>query len=106
MIRTSVPQVQSQLTQYLVLEGVKCFPDAKQGIVDWCEVHQEGGRFGLICHDWFRDTYGRLLGDLQDLSSGETLTGYLLENRMAEANPYHYQELMESLLRSVEPNDD
>ena len=106
MIRSAVPQVKSQLTQYLVLEGVKCLPHAKQAIVDWCEVHKEGGRFGLICHDWFRDSYGRLLGDLQDLSSGETLTGYLLENRFAHDRPNHYLEMMEALLRSVEPEDD
>lgn len=106
MIRSVVPQVQSQITQYLVLEGVKCRPDAKQAIVDWCELHQEGGRLGLICHDWFRDSYGRLLGDLQDITSGETLTGYLLENRFAQDRPNHFLEMMENLLRSVEPEDD
>lgn len=106
MIRSLVPQVQSMLTHYMVLEGVRCRPEAKQAIVDWCEIHQEGGRLGLVCNDWFRDSFGRLLGDLQDLSSGETLTGYLLESRFAQARPHHYAELVENLLRSVEPEND
>ncbi|NBT75742.1 MAG: hypothetical protein EBT15_07205 [Betaproteobacteria bacterium] len=103
MIRSVVPQVQSMLTQYMVLEGVECKPETKQAIVDWCEVHQEGGRFRLLTTDWFRDSYGRLLGDLQDISSGETLTGYLLENHLADERPYHYADLLEDMLRSVEP---
>ena len=74
MIRSSVPQLQSMITHYLVLEGVNCNDEAKAAIVDWCEVHQEGGRFRLLNADWFRDSFGRLLGDLQDLSTGETLT--------------------------------
>lgn len=103
MIRSAVPQVQSMLTHYLVLEGVNCTDEAKSAIIDWCEVHQEGGRFRLLTADWFRDPYGRLLGDLQDLSSGETLTGYLLENGFASERPNHYAELIEHLLRSEEP---
>jgi hypothetical protein len=103
MIRSAVPQVQSMLTQYMVLEGVWCNDDAKQAIVDWCEVHGDGGRFRLLTADWFRDSYGRLLGDLQDLSSGETLTGYLMEGGFANERPHHYSELLESLLRSKEP---
>jgi len=104
MIRSAVPQVQSMITQYMVLEGVYCNDEAKQAIVDWCEVHQEGGRFRLLTSDWFRDPYGRLLGDLQDISSGETLTGFLLESGFASERPNHYAELLESLLRSVEPD--
>jgi len=103
MIRSSVPQLQSMITHYLVLEGVNCNDEAKAAIVDWCEVHQEGGRFRLLNADWFRDSFGRLLGDLQDLSTGETLTGFLLENGFATERPNHYSELLENLLRSVEP---
>jgi hypothetical protein len=105
IIRTLVPHVQSMLSTYLVLEGVKCRAEAKQAIADWVEIHADAGRLRLHHVDWFRDSYGRLMGDLIDLQTGESLTGYLLEQGYAQPRPGHYADIIESMLRSVEPEE-
>jgi hypothetical protein len=93
------------LSVYLVLEGVKCNPEAQQAVADWVEIHADADRLRLVHVDWFRDSFGRLLGDLADIQSGETVTQYLLDNHYAVARPNHYINIVESMLRSVEPED-
>ena len=105
LIRTMVPHVQSMLSVYMVLEGVRCKPEAKQAVADWVEIHADADRLRLVHVDWFRDSFGRLLGDLADIQSGETLTQYLLDNHFAVPRPDHYINIVESMLRSVEPED-
>lgn len=105
LLRTMVPHVQSMLSIYMVLEGVKCKPEAKQAIADWVEIHADADRLRLIHVDWFRDSFGRLLGDLGDIQSGETLTKFLLDHHYAVHRPDHYVNIIESMIRSVEPED-
>lgn len=105
LIRTMVPHVQSMLSVYMVLEGVKCNTEAQQAVADWVEIHADADRLRLVHIDWFRDSFGRLLGDLADIQSGETVTQYLLDNHYATPRPNHYINIVESMLRSVEPED-
>lgn len=97
LVRTFVPHVQSMLNVYLVLEGIACQPDAQQEIEDWCEIHADAERLKLITWEWFRDAYGRVLGDLADLETGETLTQWLLDRKVAEPRPDHYLDILRSL---------
>ena len=55
LVRTMVPHVQSMLSVYLVLEGVKCNPEAQQAVADWVEIHADADRLRLVHVDWFRD---------------------------------------------------
>lgn len=104
LIRTYCPQVMASVHVYLVLEGVACKPEAKQEILDWVEVHADAERLRLITWEWFRDSYGRLLGDLADLQSGETLTQWLLDRHVAESRPDHYLEILRTMVASEEPD--
>jgi hypothetical protein len=103
LIRTWVPPINAAVNLSLVLEGVRCEPAAKQEIVDWCEIHADFERLRLITSGWVRDSYGRLLGDLADLQSGETLTGYLLEQHAAAQWPTHYLDVLTDMMTSPEP---
>lgn len=94
LIRTYLPQVQATVSVHLVLEGVTCRPEAKEEIIDWCEIHADAERLRLISWEWFRDSYGRVLGDLADLQTGETLTQWLLERKVAEPRPDHYLDIL------------
>jgi hypothetical protein len=94
LIRTFVASVSANVNLHLVLENVKCQPEAKQEIIDWCEMHADWERLKLISPEWVRDTYGRVLGDLADMQSGETLTAYLLERGAAEPWPNHYFDVL------------
>jgi hypothetical protein len=103
LIRTYCPAVQSQVHVYLVLEGVECEPEARQEIIDWVEVHADAERLRLVTWEWFRDQYGRVLGDLADLQTGETLTAWLLERKVAEPRPDHYLDILRNLVAGEEP---
>ena len=106
LVRTFAPQVQAAVSIHLLLEGVKCTPQCKQEVVDWCEMHQDYDRLKLITFDWARDQYGRVLGNLADLQSGEILTDYLLERRVADPYPNHYMDMLATLIAdSVEPEE-
>lgn len=106
LVRTFAPQVQATISIHLLLEGVKCLPEAKQSICDWCEVHNDFDRLKLMTFDWVRDGYGRVLGNLADLQSGEVLTDYLLEQKVAWPYPNHYMDMLASLIAdSVEPEE-
>jgi len=104
-IRSHVTQLQGMATIYCVLEGVWCDDGAEEAIVDWCEVHADSGRFRLLSGDWLRDEYGRLLANLQDLTTGEVLTDYLIERGVAKDRPHHYLDVLTHLMQCKEPDD-
>lgn len=105
LVRTFCPQVQATVSIHLLLEGVKCSEECKAEIVDWCELHQDFDRLKLITFDWVRDCYGRVLGNLADLQSGEVLSDYLLERKVAEPFPDHYMTVLRDLIaNSAEPD--
>ena len=94
LVRTYCPMVQSMLNVYIVLEGVKCRKDAAEQIEKWCEFHAENDQLKLVVWQWFRDSYGRILGDLADISSGECLTDYLIDCGAAIHRPDHYIDIL------------
>lgn len=104
LVRTYLPAVQGHVTVNLVLEGVKCKRSARQEIIDWVEIHADADRLKLITWEWFRDEYGRVLGDLGDLQTGETLTQWLLDRKVAEPRPDHYLDILRNMVASEEPD--
>lgn len=104
IIRLWIPQIQANCEIPLLLEGVTCGEEAKRHICDWVEIHADFGRLRLIGGDTFRDEYGRLLGDLADMSSGETLTEWLIEQRVATRRPNHFFDIMAERLTAEEPD--
>lgn len=105
IVRTWLPMIQARAEIPVLLEGVKCKPECQQMIIDWVEIHQNFGHLKLMTLDFFRDNYGRMLGDLADLDTGETLTGWLLEQGAAEDYPSHYMDVMTDRLTAEEPHD-
>lgn len=104
IVRIMVPQLQSMVSTYLVLEGVECGPEAKSAINEWVEHHSNGEWCKLIAaRDYFRDSYGRLLGDLADMRTGEVLTDYLIDVGVADARPQHFLDLVREMLTSEGP---
>ncbi len=99
-VRMLVPQIQSMVGAYILLEGVECIPEAKEEIDNWIEARNGGDHLELVTPDFFRDTYGRVLGDLKDRSTGAMLTRHLLEVGVAEEKPNHYIELLREMLSS------
>lgn len=99
LIRMMVPQVQSMIATHLLLEGVDVCPEAQGAIKDWLALHADGERCRLISGGrFFRDTFGRLLGDLADIRTGEVLTDYLIDTGVAEARPNHFMDLVTEML--------
>ena len=105
LVRTHVPQLQAAANIHLVLEGVRCKKSCKPAIIDWVEIHNDWGRLRLVTLDWLRDTYGRILGDLADPQSGETITSYLLQHKMATPWPNHQMEVIREMMQAEEPDD-
>ena len=103
MIRVPCMTSANLATIYLVLHGVTCKRGAQSSIVDWVELHADGGRLKLAHAEWFRDSFGRLLGDLVDRNSGEALTQYLIDTGVAVPRSNHYADLIEQILRAQEP---
>ena len=87
---------------YVVLAEVFC-DNAKEHIRDWVEIHE--GTIGFRNFDYLRDEYGRVLGDLYDLDTGDSLTDYLLHAGAAKKRPHHVSEVMDSILYGMEPGD-
>lgn len=104
MIRVYVPQSHSQNTIHAVVAGVSCEPAARQDILDWVEIHADFGRLRLVT-DWLRDTYGRVLADLADVVSGETLASYLVGQGSAKPWDTHYLDTFRELMEAEEPDD-
>lgn len=103
LVRTYCPVIQSMLNVHIVLEGVSCMPEARQEIIDWCELHADAERLRLVTWEWFRDSYGRVLGDLADLTTGNPLTQWLLDRKVAEARPDHYLEILRDMVGAEGP---
>lgn len=93
------------LNVHIVLEGVSCRPEARQEIIDWCELHADADRLRLVTWEWFRDSYGRVLGDLADLTTGSPLTQWLLDRKVAEARPDHYLEILRDMVGAEGPEE-
>lgn len=104
LIRATSSLLQSAVSVYIVLAGLTCGEDAPAAIIDWVEVHADAERLKLVTFDWVRDSHGRLLGDLADIQSGETLSAYLLEMGVAQENPHHFFDVISSMLTSREPD--
>ena len=104
-LRAWCPLSQTRVTLYMVPCGVWCMDDAKEHIIDWCELHADADRLKLVTFDHMRDEYGRLMGDLADIQSGETLTSYLLSVGVAKPRPHHILEMLGVLLSSTEVED-
>jgi hypothetical protein len=104
LIRTYSPPMQANVHVHLVLEGVRCKPAAKQEILDWVEIHADAERLRLVTWEWFRDSYGRVLGDLADLQTGEPLTQWLIDRGVAKPRPDHYLEVLRNMVASEEPD--
>lgn len=105
LIRVMNPALQSMVSTYLVLHGVRCQPLAAREIIDWLEIHGDFQRFRLRVCDWVRDSFGRLLGDICDRRSGECLTDYLLQRGVATVRERHLEKVMIDLLNAQEPED-
>ena len=104
MVRTHVPQLQSQATVHCVIHGVTTDASAVPHIVDWVESHADFGRIRLVT-DWLRDPYGRVLADLADIQSGESLSSYLLAQGCADKWDTHYVDTFRELMQAEEPDD-
>lgn len=104
-IRTWCPVSQSRITVYMTPCGVWCLDDAKEHILDWCEVHADAERLGLVTFDYLRDEYGRLMADLSDIQTGETLTSYLIDVGVAKDRPHHIMEMLGVMLSAGEVED-
>ncbi len=105
LIRVMNPALQSAITTYLVLHGVRCDKSASAEIIDWLEIHGDFQRFSLRVCDWVRDSFGRVLGDLFDRRTGECLTEYLLQRGVAAVRDRHLESVMIDLLNSPEPDE-
>ncbi len=103
IVRTPLPQMQTHATVHLALFGVDCKPESQQEIVDWVEIHADAGRLSMITVEWLRDSYGRVVGDLADPQSGETLTSWLLGRRAATHRPGHFEEIISDGCGAPEP---
>jgi hypothetical protein len=103
LIRAACPILQSQVSTYMTPFGVSCQPGCEADVIDWVELHADAERLGLATVEYLRDDHGRLLADLTDLRTGETLTSYLLSRGVAAERPEHVREVMESLMVSKEP---
>lgn len=105
IIRTLVAPIQSYATTYAVLAGVRCRPSATREIIDWLEIHSDFGRFELMVFDWMRDSFGRLLANICDRRTGDTLTAYLLQREVAVPRGDHLESVMADLLNAQEPEN-
>lgn len=104
-IRLYCPALRSRATLYMTPMGIWCDEDCRHHALDWIELHAESDRLRLVTADWLRDDYGRLLGDLQDLRTGETLTAYLLSVKAAKRRPHHVMDVMYQLADAAEVDE-
>lgn len=86
----------------VVLAEVFC-ENSREHIRDWVEVHE--GAIALKMFDYLRDDYGRLLADLFDRDTGESLTDYLVQAGCAKRRPHHVGEVFDQISRHMEPGD-
>jgi hypothetical protein len=103
LVRAACPLVQSQVSVYMTPCGITCEPGCESTIIDWVELHADADRLALITWDWLRDEHGKLLADLGDVRTGETLTHYLLETGVAKERPSHMFDVLEHTMHALEP---
>jgi len=103
VVRTPVKELQSYATIHVALFGVTCSEDAKSEIIDWVEVHSDAGRLFMATVEWLRDPYGRLVADLVDMQTGESLCDWLVSRGVASRNPHHFAEILDAGIESEEP---
>jgi hypothetical protein len=103
LVRAACPLVQSQVSVYMTPCGVTCEPGSEPAIIDWVELHADADRLALITWDWLRDEHGKLLADLCDVRTGETLTHYLLEIGVAKERSNHLVDVLEKTMHALEP---
>lgn len=87
---------------YIVLAEVWC-ENAREHIRDWVELHE--GSIGMRTYDYLRDEYGRLVADLYDRDTGQTLTQYLIDAGAAKRRPHHVSQVFDEIVRYMEPGD-
>lgn len=104
-IRTWCPVIQARAVVFMTPAGVWCEDAAKEHIVDWCEIHSDAERLKLVTFDYMRDDYGRLIANLADLQSGETLSDYLVKACVAKARPHHLLDAFSCMLTAGEVED-
>lgn len=104
LIRAMIPALQSECSLYMVLAGILAKRLAARDIVDWLELH-ENQRFRLVIYDWWRDSFGRLLGDLADIRTGETLTSFLVQRGVAKERPDHLNDVLIDLINGLEADE-
>ncbi len=103
VVRVPCPQIMGRVSMYCTLVGCSDFSsDCRDAIVDWCELHQDGGRLLFVTADWLRDSHGRLLIDLMDIQSKECLTDYLIEYDYCDQNDNHVIDCVRDMLDSQE----
>jgi hypothetical protein len=105
LVKTYCPLSRSRYEMAVTVAGVWCHHDAMQHIVDWCEIHADAERLRLIPYDCIRDEYGRLVADLADIQSGETLSAYILSVGAGKHRPHHMLEVMGAYMSSREPDN-
>jgi hypothetical protein len=104
--RAYCPMLRARGDVAITPAGVWCGHDATDHILDWCEIHADAERLKLLPYDYLRDEYGRLVADLADIQSGETLSAYLLSIGVAKPRPHHMLEVMGAYMSSREPDND
>jgi hypothetical protein len=104
-VRAYCPLSRARCEIAVVIAGVWCQADAANHIVDWCEIHADAERLMLVPHDYIRDEYGRMVADLADRQTGETLSSYLLSMGAAKPRPNHVLEVIGNLMASREPDN-
>jgi len=75
-------------------------------MLDWIELHADNGKLLLDSQEWWRDSYGRLLTDLLDMQTKESMCDYLVDKGFCKYNPNHVYDCLSVLLNSQEPSDE
>lgn len=103
--RVYSPLLRARCDIALTPAGVWCLYHATDHILDWCEIHADAERLKLMPFDFLRDEFGRLVADLADIQSGETLSAYLISIGAAKPRPHHILEVMGAYMSSREPDN-
>lgn len=107
VIRTALPAVSATVNMFATPAETKNHKkECAQAILDWVEIHADHDRLQLDFTQYWRDSYGRLLVDLLDLQSKESLCDYLVANDYCEYDPNHVFNVLTDMMYSKEPYDE
>lgn len=107
LLRTFVPSVLQKLCIYATpLATINHTKECQQAMLDWIELHADNGKLLLDSQEWWRDSYGRLLTDLLDMQTKESMCDYLVDKGFCKYNPNHVYDCLSVLLNSQEPSDE